>query len=272
MTVPADPDPTAMPAAAGFRLARFLPLAVIALISVTVIAMGWHKQLTFVALVDRLAAIDVFMAGHRIAALAGFAGIYALAVALSLPGAVFLTVCGGLIFGALTGGLAAIVGATAGATVIFLIARSAFGGWLVRRAGRRAENLAAGFRADAFHYLLFLRLVPVFPFWLVNLVPALCGVRLGTFVAATALGIIPGTFAFAFFGAGLDSAIAAQAAAYRACVAAGAANCKLGFDPSAAATPQLIAGLAALGLLALVPIAVRRFKAAPAKSDLSGDH
>jgi len=262
MAAPADHhDPNALPAPC-FRLGRFLPLAVIAAISVTVIAMGWHKELSLSALVDRRAAVEAFTAEHRIAALALFASVYALVVALSIPGAAVLTVFGGIIFGTGAGGLAALVGATAGATVIFLIAKSALGGWLVGRAGPHVEKLAAGFCADAFSYLLFLRLVPLFPFWLVNLVPALVGVRLRTFVAATALGIIPGTFAFAFFGAGLDSAIKAQAAAYRACLAAGTAGCRLHFDPMAAATPQLIAGLVALGLLALVPIAVKRFKAA----------
>jgi len=250
---------------------RFLPLAVIAVISVTVIIMGWHKQLSLVALVDRRVAIDAFVAEHPVAAFAAFAVTYALAVALSLPGAAFLTICCGMIFGTFAGGLTALVGATAGATVIFLIAKSALGGWLVRRAGRRTENLAAGFCADAFHYLLFLRLVPVFPFWLVNLVPALCGVGLATFVAATALGIIPGTFAFAFFGAGLDSAIAAQATAYRACLSAGHPDCHLNFDPGAAATPQLIASLVALGALALVPVAVKQLKTARAKSKLGGN-
>jgi uncharacterized membrane protein YdjX (TVP38/TMEM64 family) len=250
--------------ASGLRpcLARCWPLALVAAISVTVIAMGWHKELSLAALVEHRAAIDTFTAKHWFAALALFSAVYALVVALSLPGAVFLTVFGGVIYGTLAGGLAALVGATAGATAIFLIARSALGGWLVRRAGPRAEKLAAGFRADAFNYLLFLRLVPLFPFWLVNLVPALAGVTLRTFVAATALGIIPGTFAFAFFGAGLDSALEAQVAAYRACLAGGTMGCELYFDLKAAATPQLIAGLVALGVLALVPIAIKRFKAA----------
>jgi uncharacterized membrane protein YdjX (TVP38/TMEM64 family) len=267
MPVPVNLDLTATPTVSGFRLVRFLPLAVIMVISVTVITMGWHKQLSLVALVDRRVAIDAFVAEHRIAAFAAFAGTYALAVALSLPGAAFLTICCGMIFGSLAGGLTALVGATAGATIIFLIAKSALGGWLVRRAGRRAESLAAGFCADGFNYLLFLRLVPVFPFWLVNLAPALCGVGLATFVAATALGIIPGTFAFAFFGAGLDSAIAAQATVYRACQSAGRTGCHLNFDPGAAATPQLIIGLVALGVLALVPIAVRQFRNSPSRVD-----
>jgi uncharacterized membrane protein YdjX (TVP38/TMEM64 family) len=262
MSAAADPDPTPRPAAAGFRLARTLPFAAIGLVSVIVIAVGWYMDLSPVSLLKRRVAIDTFVGAHRIAALGAFAAIYALAVALSLPGAVLLTICGGIVFGGLAGGLAALIGATTGATLIFLVAKSAVGGWLIRRAGRRAEQLAAGFCADAFNYLLFLRLVPLFPFWLVNLVPALCGVRLVTFVAATALGIIPGTFAFAFFGAGLDSAVAAEVAAYRACVAAGNFGCRLKFDPSAAATPQLIAGLVALGVLALIPVAIKRFKAA----------
>jgi uncharacterized membrane protein YdjX (TVP38/TMEM64 family) len=270
MSARADPHPTVPAAAARFRLTRVLPLAVIVLVSVTVIAMGWYRYLSPGALIGHRDAIDAFVAEHQIAALAVFAGVYALAVALSLPGAALLTVCGGVVFGALAGGLAALVGATVGATAIFLIAKSALGGWLVRRAGGRTENLAAGFCADAFHYLLFLRLVPIFPFWLVNLVPALCGVRLMTFITATALGIIPGTFAFAIFGAGLDSAIAVQAAAYRACVTARGTGCMLDFDLSAALTPQLIIGLVALGVLSLAPIAVKRWRASRAPSQSSG--
>src|SRR5262249_44415988 len=100
-----------------------------------------------------------------------------------------------------------------------------------------------------------------FPFWLVNLVPALVGVRLTTFVLTTAIGIVPGTFAFAFFGAGLDNAVTAEATAYRACIAAGGTDCRIDLV-GAAATPQLIGALVALGLLALVPVAVKRYKAA----------
>lgn len=267
MSVPADPTaPPPSAAAARCRPARLWPLALVALVSVTVIVLGWHENFSMIALLERRGAVDALVAEHRMAALAAFAAIYALSVALSLPGAALLTIGGGFLFGTLAGGLAALAGATAGATVIFLIAESALGGWLVRRAGPRIEKLAAGFCADAFCYLLFLRLVPVFPFWLVNLVPALCAVPLATFVAATALGIIPGTFAFAFFGSGLDSAVAAQAAAYRTCESAGHAGCKLGFDPGAAATPQLIVGLAALGVLALVPVLMRRLKAGRALS------
>jgi uncharacterized membrane protein YdjX (TVP38/TMEM64 family) len=260
------PDPgesalTTGPAPAGDRRGRVLPLAIIAIVSLGVIALCWHEQWSPATLIERRAAVDAIVATHWLAALTAFAVIYAASVALSLPGGALLTICGGAIFGTLAGGSAALVGATVGATGIFLAATSAFGGWLKRRAGHRAEKLAAGFCADAFNYLLFLRLVPVFPFWLVNLVPALVGVRLSTFVVTTAIGIIPGTFAFAFFGASLDSAVTAEAAAYRACVAAGHADCGIDFV-GAAATPQLIGALVALGLLALVPVVVRRYKAA----------
>jgi uncharacterized membrane protein YdjX (TVP38/TMEM64 family) len=154
-----------------------------------------------------------------------------------------------------------VVGATIGATLIFLVARTAFGESLLRRVGPRASQLAKGFRDDAFSYLLFLRLVPAFPFFLVNLVPAFAGVRLGTFVAATALGIIPATFVYTFAGTGLDSVITTQKNSYQACLAAGRSDCSLTFDTMAILTPQLIGALIALGLLALVPVVVKRLRA-----------
>ena len=198
---------------------------------------------------------------HKVAALAAFVGLYVVAVALSIPGAVLLTVAGGFLFGVVIGGVSVVIGATIGATLVFLIARGAFGDILVRRAGLRLAKIGEGFRADAFNYLLFLRLVPLFPFWLVNLAPAVFGVGFGPFVTATALGIIPGTFAFAFVGRGLDSVIAAHGAAYDACIAAGRANCHIGFDLHAAITPELIVAFVALGIAALIPVILKRIRA-----------
>jgi uncharacterized membrane protein YdjX (TVP38/TMEM64 family) len=118
-------------------------------------------------------------------------------------------------------------------------------------------KLAEGFRANAFNYLLFLRLVP-FPFWLVNLAPALFGVRLRTFLLATSIGILPATFAFATFGAGLGSVIAAHEAHYTACVASGRTGCTVDFDLSRVLTPTVLLALVALGVLALLPVLARR--------------
>ncbi len=242
-------------------LGRLLPLVALAVALGVIVAMGWHRHLSFESLVRHHGALQGFVAQNTAAALAAYIGLYIAVVALSVPGAVYLTIAGGILFGVLLGGVAAVTGATIGAICVFLIARSALGEQLARRAGPLAARLAEGFRADAFSYLLFLRLVPVFPFWLVNLVPALAGVRLSTFAAATAIGIVPGGFAFAFVGSGLTSVITAQEKAYRACLDAGRADCRLDFDLKAAVTPELLMALAALGVVALIPVVVKRLRA-----------
>jgi uncharacterized membrane protein YdjX (TVP38/TMEM64 family) len=236
---------------------RWIPLSIIVALIVVAYALGLHREISFEALIRNHAAIDRFVAAHGIAAVAGYVALYIAVVSLSLPGGAILTVAGGFLFGPLVGSVAAGFGALAGATILFLVARSAAGEFLTRRAGRFAARLAEGFCANAFNYLLFLRLVP-FPFWLVNLAPALFGVRLSTFVAATAIGIIPATVAFAVFGAGLESVIEAQESQYNACLAAGGAECGADLDLSHVLTPTLAAALAALGVLALVPVFARR--------------
>jgi uncharacterized membrane protein YdjX (TVP38/TMEM64 family) len=238
---------------------RVLPFAVvIILVGAACLAIG---GVSLESLVRNRAAIDDFVASHRLLAVLSYMGLYIVTVALSVPGAVFLTVTGGFLFGLVLGASAAVISATIGATLIFLAARTALGDPLLRRAGPRASQLARGFRDDAFSYLLFLRLVPAFPFFLVNLVPAFAGVRLGPFIAATAIGIIPGAIVFALAGVGLDSMIAAQKNSYDQCIAAGGLDCRLAFDPADVLTPQLIAALVGLGLLALMPVVVKYWRA-----------
>ena len=240
---------------------RSLPLAIVVVLAVLALSMGWHRELSLETLIRYRITLDDFVTQHGLLAVLVFVAVYIAIVTLSIPGALYLTLTGGLLFGAFCGGVAAFVGATVGATMLFLVARTAFGEHLVRRAGPTAERLAEGFRKDAFSYLLFLRLVPVFPFFLVNLVPALAGVRLAPFVAATAIGIIPATIVFALVGAGLDSVIAAQAASFRDCIASGRADCHITFDADTILTPQLVVALIALGMLALIPVAVKRWRA-----------
>jgi uncharacterized membrane protein YdjX (TVP38/TMEM64 family) len=243
-----------------FSMRRLIPLAVIAAVSAAILAMGWHRQLSFETLAHHHALLRELIDAHMPTAVAVYVGLYAAAITLSIPVGVFFTLAGGILFGGLVGGAAALLAASTGAIGIFLIARSAVGEHLVRRAGPVAEKLAKGFRADAFSYILFLRLALVFPFWLVNLVPALLGVRLLSFAAATVLGIAPATFVFAFVGAGLESVITAQQAAYHACVAAGRTDCRLEFHIGAAVTPESVAALAALAGLAVVPFVVKRVR------------
>lgn len=134
-----------------------------------------------------------------------FGVIYAVVVAFSLPGGAFMTIAGGFLFGLVGGGLIVVVGATVGATVLFLIARTAVGGFLKARAGPFVRKMEDGFRQNALCYLLVLRLIPIFPFWLVNLVPAFIGVSTPTYIVATFFGIIPGTFVYASVGNGLST-------------------------------------------------------------------
>lgn len=248
------------------RLRRFAPIVVVVLAMVAVFATGAHRHVSLETLVRHRMAIDGFVEAHGVAAVAMFMAIYITVVALSIPGAIFLTIGSGILFGTLVGSIAAVISATIGATIIFLVARSACGENLARRAGPLAGKLADGFRADAFSYLLFLRLVPAFPFFLVNLAPALVGVRLSTFVAATVIGVIPATFAFAFLGSGLDSVIAAQERIFRACLATGRTDCHVSFDLGMIATPRLLAALAVLGVIALIPVVVKRMRARNAAS------
>ncbi len=249
------------PARSASLARRLIPLVVIVLLGIAAYFAFGRGVISLESLVRHRAAIDGFVMAHRALAVLAYIGLYVVTVALSLPGATFLTVAGGFVFGVGIGAGAAVVGATLGATVIFLVARTALGEPLLKKAGPRAQQLAQGFRDDAFSYLLFLRLVPAFPFFLVNLVPAFAGVKLTTFVAATALGIIPGGLVYAFAGTGLDSVIAAQKHTYDACMAAGRGDCHLTFNVSGVLTPELIGALVALGVLALVPALFRHLRA-----------
>jgi len=245
---------------------RWGPLVGLALIAILVWTQ-WRGYLTFQFLGEEREALARAVAENFLPALAAYAGIYVLVVAVSLPGGALLTLAGGFLFGWLVGGLVVVFAATIGASVVFLVARSSLGSVLAERAGPWLGRLRQGFDRDAMSYLLFLRLVPAFPFWLVNIAPALLGMDLRRYVLATLIGIIPGTFAFAFLGAGLDGLIAERHEAYGACLrrfggvaSRDAAGCSLSLDPAALLTTELIAAFVALGLIALVPVLVRRWR------------
>jgi uncharacterized membrane protein YdjX (TVP38/TMEM64 family) len=246
-------------------LKRFGPLAGLGAVMLLVLGMGWHREVTLeniVALRDRFHHV---LDAHKVVSVVLYIAFYICVVALSLPGAFILTAAAGLLFGCWLGGLVAVIGATVGATLLFLVARSALGEGLTARAGPWLAKLREGFREDALSYLLFLRLVPAFPFWFVNIAPAILGVSLRTYVVATFFGIIPATFAFAAAGAGLDSVIVAAKAEYAACVALkGQQACKLSIHASSLVTKELVLALALLGLVALIPVAIRKWRSAHA--------
>lgn len=243
------------------RTKRWLPLIAIAAFIGLAFAMGWHRLLTLESIAANRDRLQDFIANNKVLSLVGYVAVYAAAVAASLPGALFLTLGGGLLFGWLMGGLAAVVGATIGATALFLIARTAFGETLAAKAGPALVKLQDGFKENALSYLLFLRLVPVFPFFLVNLAPALLGVPLSTYLVGTFFGIIPGTFAYASAGAGLDGVIAAAQAEYAQCVAAkGAGSCVLSINAGNLINTETKIAFVLLGLVALIPIAFKKWQ------------
>jgi uncharacterized membrane protein YdjX (TVP38/TMEM64 family) len=178
---------------------------------------------------------------HPFGVAATYVAIYVLATALSIPGAVVLTLSGGFLFGAFYGAALAVVGATVGATVLFLIARNLMQGRTLDKFGPKAAALGERIRGNAWSYLLVLRLVPIFPFFLVNIVPAFVGVRLQVFVMTTLLGIIPGTVVYSLAGAGLGAVF----------------DRGQDFSVGSVLTPQVLAALGGLAVLALVAIPIR---------------
>lgn len=226
---------------------RFWPLAVLALGFALFFVFDLQRFATLDTLRDNRAALSQWVAAHYFLAIVIFIGAYALMAAFSLPGALAATLTGGFLFGTWVGGAATVIGATLGASILFIAARSAFADLLRAKAGPAIARMEEGFKKDAFNYLLFLRLVPVFPFWLVNLAPAFLGVPLRTFFVATLLGIIPGTFVFASLGAGLGVIFDAGGTP----------------DLGLLRQPQVIGPLLALAALSLVPILYRRFRRAP---------
>jgi uncharacterized membrane protein YdjX (TVP38/TMEM64 family) len=250
------------PATTVRLLWRWLPLVAIVAVAGFALVMGWHRCLSFKAIGLNYEALTNFIAGNLVGALAIYAVVYVAAVTLSLPGALILTLTGGLLFGWQIALPVAVVAATTGATILFLVARTSLGDLLASRAGPAIACLRAGFQKNALSYMLFLRLVPIFPFVVINLAAALLGVPLGTYILGTFLGIIPGTAAYAVAGSGLASVIEAQNASYRACLArGGAGGCDYTIDTGALITKELVLALVLLGVVALVPVVLKKWKA-----------
>ena len=193
----AGPQP-APPAAARGSRSRCSPSSSAA--SSPFFALGGQHYLTLETIkANRDALLRFTEATLRRRARIGFL-VYAGAVAFSLPGGLILSLTMGFVFGRWVGTALVVVAATVGATIVFLAARYIFADAARRRLGALGEKINAGFTENAFNYMLFLRLVPVFPFFLVNLAPAFTSIPLRTFVLATFVGIIPGTFVFVNLG------------------------------------------------------------------------
>jgi uncharacterized membrane protein YdjX (TVP38/TMEM64 family) len=220
-----------------------LPLLMLGAAAILFLALGGGHYLTFPALAENRQLLTQLAARSNVAAALCFIAVYAGLAALSIPGAAVLSIAAGMLFGIWLGTLYAVVGATLGATAIFAAARAGFGN-ITERAHSQVRRLEGGFRTDAFNYLLVLRLIPIFPFWLVNLVAALARVRFQTYVVGTFLGIIPGTFVFVSLGKGFGDIVAAGRSP----------------DLGIVFRPSVLLPLCGLAALALMPMVYRRWR------------
>ena len=186
---------------------RFGPLILVALAVAVVLASGLADHLSLVELKARRDQLQGFVALHPALSFGLYILIYIAVVSLSLPGALVMTLSGGFLFGPWLGAAAASSGASMGAAVIFLVCRTAVGDSLRGKAGSTISRIEEGVRRDAFSYILTLRLIPVMPFWLVNLAAGFVNIPLRTFLAATVLGILPGSLVYSGLGAGLGDKV-----------------------------------------------------------------
>ncbi|MCY3974170.1 MAG: TVP38/TMEM64 family protein [Simkaniaceae bacterium] len=182
-----------------------IPLFVIICLMACAYFSGVTEYLTFENLREHRVVLLQFIARHPVGAPLLFMLIYTIAVALSVPGAVILTLLGGFLFGVPIGTLYVVVSATIGAFAVYVAARTALGEILKKKAGPFLQKMESGFRKNAAGYLLFLRFIPAFPFWLVNLAPAFFRVKSSTYLWTTFIGIMPGSYVFTQAGTGLGA-------------------------------------------------------------------
>ena len=226
------------------QLLRWLPLLLVILIVVLSFVFGWHEFLNFQTLQAYYQQLHSYTVNNYSLSVLAFMLVYALIVTFSIPGAVFITLLGGFLFGVVAGTFYVVISATVGATLIFLIVQTAVGQWLAKKASGWVMRMEQGFQRDAFNYLLFLRLVPIFPFWVVNIVAAVLNVRLRAYFFATLFGIVPGSAVYVSVGNGLSSLIQAGKAP----------------DLGVIFQPKILLPLVLLAVLSLVPVIYKKLK------------
>jgi uncharacterized membrane protein YdjX (TVP38/TMEM64 family) len=223
------------------RLRILLPFLLLLPVAASALAFALGYHVGWDSLARNQGALKQVVAGYPIGAAALFLLGYVLVAGLSLPQASTLTIVGGLLFGTANGCILSVAGATIGASLLLLAARSMLGG-LLRRDWRIVETARERLRRDGFLYLLALRLIPLFPFWAVNLAASVCGMRLRVFVPATALGIIPATLVWSSVGSGIGDVLSAGHTP----------------DLSVLLAPRILLPLLGLSLLCLLPTLFRR--------------
>ena len=225
---------------------RFIPLAVLISGAVLFFALGGQQYLNLETLKDNYLQLQHWTHDYYFLSVLLFILAYIGIVAFSVPGATIMTLIGGFLFGVVLGGLWVVLAATTGATLTFLAVHTAFGELMKKRAGSGLNRITRGFNENAFNYLFVLRLVPVFPFFMINIAAGIVGMRLRSFVLATFFGIMPGSFVYAWVGSGLGYTLQQGKQI----------NLGIIFQP------QVLLPLLALGGLSLIPVILRRVRRA----------
>lgn len=238
-------DPGATAGAKRFSVVQLWPLAILVAGLVLFFATGANKYVTFETLRENREALLDFVADNAVLAGFFYTLAYVAVAAFSLPVGLVASITGGFLFGSLLATTYIVVGATIGATLLFLAAKTSIGDTLRAKAGPNIRRMEEGFRENAFSYLLILRLVPLFPFFVVNLAPAFLGVSLPVYVGATLIGIIPGSFVYAQIGTGLGSVFQSGEE----------------FSAENLVTTDIVLALVGLALLSALPIVYKKFKA-----------
>lgn len=227
-----------------FSAKRLWPLVILIAGFVLFFTTGLDEYITFDALREHRSWLLDQVQNNTLITAITFMAIYIVAVAFSLPGGAVLTIVGGFMFGLALGTTFVVVSATIGATALFLVAKTTIGDALKAKMGPWLQKMEQGFQENAFNYLLAMRLIPIFPFFVVNLVPAFLGVRLKTYFFATLFGIIPGSVVFIQVGAGLGSIFDSGEE----------------FSTTGILTTDVVLALVGLAILSLLPILYRKFR------------
>ncbi len=225
-------------------LSRLAPLAVLLAGLVAFFVLGGPQYLDAERAQTLLRGMNDWVQANLILALIAYMIFYALAVSISVPGALWFTIGAGFLFGPWFGTGVAVFGATVGATIIFLAARYAFADWVRSKFPGYVKKLQDGFSRDAFTYVVILRLIPALPFFGINIATALLNVPVRAYFFGTLLGVIPGAFVYATVGDAIGRAAAEGVPSFGSLL-----------------TPEVIGAMAAFALLAILPWAYKRFTA-----------
>lgn len=238
--------PPATPISSARIWLRRLPILVI-LAAAVLGAIAFRDTLSFETLARHRDDLLAFRDAHYLWAVFGFLAAYVTIVAFSLPGGTVATLAGGFLFGLFPGVLYNVAGAGTGAVLVFLAARSGFGDALAQKlqaAGGKAAKLQAALRQNEWSVLFLMRLVPLVPFFIANLIPAFVGISLTRFAVSTFIGIIPGALVFTSVGSGLGEVFARGEAP----------------DLGIIFTPPVLFPLLGLAALAALPMVMRALK------------